>query len=239
MLKSTLPTARPASYDMGPLMPPKYNQGHWGSCVSQAIRRALQFTGKEVGGDLDIPSSFFIYYNGRLLQGSAPTEDSGLSLRTGIKAVVAYGYCDETLWPYVDANFSKKPSPEAYADAARKKLAPLMYARVPQTLDALRDVLAANNPIVFGFTVFSSFDTVGRDGLVPYPTRTESTRGGHAMCIVGYDDATKLFKVHNSWGAGWGKSGYCYMTYDHIANPRLCSDFWTISDVPHAAQSAA
>jgi len=36
------------------------------------------------------------------------------------------------------------------------------------------------------------------------------------MVIVGYDDDenVKAYKVRNSWGAGWGKGGYCYLSYD-------------------------
>lgn len=44
-----------------------------------------------------------------------------------------------------------------------------------------------------------------------------NNRGGHAMCIVGYDDtigATGAFKVRNSWGVNWGDNGYCWISYE-------------------------
>ena len=35
-----------------------------------------------------------------------------------------------------------------------------------------------------------------------------STRIDHAVLAVGYDSVSKYFKVKNSWGSGWGESGY-------------------------------
>lgn len=240
LLRATMPTARPASHSMVAQMPAIYNQRNLGSCVSQGVRRALQFTGVEMGGDTDLPSSLYIYYNGRMIQGTV-NDDSGLAIRTGMQAVAKYGYCDETLVPYNIPDFKKKPSKAAYAEGAKKALRDSMYARVPQTLDAIRDVLASNNPIVFGFTVYSSFNRVGRNGLVPLPAKNEKISGGHCVVITGYDDGKKLFTIDNSWGTSWGDSGRCYFTYDHIANTQLCSDFWTVIDVPRlrAAQSSA
>ncbi len=89
--------------------------------------------------------------------------------------------------------------------------------------------------MIFGFTVYDSFEGVGADGEVPIPKPSvESILGGHAVTIVGYDD-TKFggsFRVHNSWGDKWGDNGGCWMKYLHITNAKLASDFWTINDVP-------
>ncbi|MCH7472751.1 C1 family peptidase, partial [bacterium] len=46
-----------------------------------------------------------------------------------------------------------------------------------------------------------------------------NNRGGHAMCIVGYNDsigATGAFKVRNSWGLNWGDDGYCWISYESM-----------------------
>lgn len=37
--------------------------------------------------------------------------------------------------------------------------------------------------------------------------------GGHAMVVVGYDDKINAFKVMNSWGKGWGESGFGWISY--------------------------
>lgn len=45
------------------------------------------------------------------------------------------------------------------------------------------------------------------------------TIGGHAMDVVGYDDAKSAFKVRNSWSASWGDEGYLWIGYQTFMNP--------------------
>ena len=45
---------------------------------------------------------------------------------------------------------------------------------------------------------------------------------------VGYDENKQWFLVRNSWGAGWGMSGYFTMPYAYFIQPGLAQDFWTI-----------
>jgi C1A family cysteine protease len=73
---------------------------------------------------------------------------------------------------------------------------------------------------------------------MPYPNvNTESQLGGHCVVIVGYDDTmsgpagTGYFIVRNSWGTGWGQSGYFYMPYSVINNANMSSDFWAVTQV--------
>ena len=45
-----------------------------------------------------------------------------------------------------------------------------------------------------------------------------SSTGGHAMCIVGYDDGKGAFLVRNSWGDDWCDDGYCWISYSSMMN---------------------
>jgi C1A family cysteine protease len=63
---------------------------------------------------------------------------------------------------------------------------------------------------------------------MPMPKKGERCLGGHAIMAVGYNDKTKMFKIRNSWGSGWGDKGYFYMPYDFITNANYTDDFWTI-----------
>lgn len=47
-----------------------------------------------------------------------------------------------------------------------------------------------------------------------------SSSGGHALCIVGYDDNKYggSFKFLNSWGAKYGDNGYVWMPYADFSN---------------------
>ena len=43
-------------------------------------------------------------------------------------------------------------------------------------------------------------------------------QGGHAILIVGYDDANQCFIVKNSWGDDWGEAGYFKIAYSQLSN---------------------
>ena len=76
----------------------------------------------------------------------------------------------------------------------------------------------------------SSSQTVAQTGVMPMPKPNEKKLGGHAVMAVGYDTASRMMIVRNSWGPGWGKAGYFMMPFEFITSPN-CSDFWTISSV--------
>jgi hypothetical protein len=42
--------------------------------------------------------------------------------------------------------------------------------------------------------------------------------GGHAMCIVAYNDTLQggAFKIANSWGKDWGDKGFCWLKYSDL-----------------------
>lgn len=223
-------TKLPRIYDTRPTQPPIYDQGQQGSCVFNAWARMVHFTEKEIvgGKKRPIPSRKFSYYNGRMEQGTVK-QDSGSSLRMGGMVHVKYGYVYDDVCPYA-SDMYKAPSKMAYEQGGKHKLGQIMIGRVQQDLQHLKTVLADNNLIVFGFTVFSSFMKTGKDGMVN--PRGGSNEGGHALCIVGYDDVKKLFIVANSWGAKWGDAGYCYWKYEDILDAGLCSDFWTLTALP-------
>jgi hypothetical protein len=58
-----------------------------------------------------------------------------------------------------------------------------------------------------------------------YQTDGSQGLGGHAMCILGYDDAQRAFLVRNSWGADWGMDGYCWFGYDSLRRITLAGEF--------------
>jgi C1A family cysteine protease len=90
--------------------------------------------------------------------------------------------------------------------------------------------LAEGFPFVFGFTVYSSFEsaTVARSGILNMPTKNERVVGGHAVMAAGYDDTQQRFIIRNSWGTDWGQKGYFTMPYVYLGSRNLSDDFWTI-----------
>jgi C1A family cysteine protease len=225
----------PAAIDLRPQCPPIYDQGELGSCTANAIAGAVQFDEIRSGiAPTWTPSRLFIYYNERALEGTVAA-DSGAQIRDGIKVIASVGVCPETEWPYDIARFAEKPPAQAYSDAVRDRVG--AYQRVTQSLVQLKTCAASGFTFVFGFTVFSSFESgeVASTGLIPLPQPSESVIGGHAVVCVGYDDARQAFIIRNSWGVGWGEAGYGFMPYAYMLDAGLAADFWTIQAAPGGA----
>lgn len=215
--------------------PNPYDQGALGSCTANAIAAALEYDErKQKQVNSETPSRLFIYYNERVIEGSVPY-DAGAEIRDGIKSVAHVGAPPESKWPYDISKFADKPPTQLYVDAHKHKA--VRYARVTQTAFALQSALAQGYPVVFGFTVYDSFESseVARTGRVPVPAPNEGVRGGHAVIAVGYDTTLDpghlLFEVRNSWGSQWGDGGYFWMPASYLLDPNLASDFWTIRKV--------
>lgn len=222
--------ALPPFFDLTPQMPPVYDQGPLGSCTGNAIAAAFAFArAKQKLPDM-MPSRLFIYFNERVIEGTVDS-DAGAEIRDGIKSVTTLGACSETDWPYDTAKFAVKPPDACYASAKADLVTG--YARVDQTLDGLRECLASGFPIVFGFTVYQSFEqgAVAMSGVMPMPQPSEKVLGGHAVVMAGYDDSAQAFIVRNSWGASWGRNGYFLMPYAYPTDEDLAADFWQIDAV--------
>jgi len=220
----------PKNVDLREHCPPVYDQGQLGSCTANSIGAALEFEQIKKGViEPFTPSRLFIYYNERDMEGTIQS-DAGAQIRDGVKSVNLLGACKEESWPYDVDKFAVKPSEDAYNQALSYQS--LKYESVDQDVHSVKACLAAGDPIVFGFTVYSSFETdeVAQTGIMPVPSRNESCLGGHAVMAVGYDDENKHIIVRNSWGEGWGDKGYFYMPYAFFFS-NLTSDFWVIKDV--------
>jgi len=219
----------PRKVDLRALCSPVENQRDLGSCTANALVGALEFLERKQGRAVRDLSRLFVYYNERALEGTVD-EDSGAFLRTGIKTLVKLGVCEETKWPYVIARFRKKPTAACFRQAKQHQL--LSYHRL-DTLADMRSCLADGFPFVFGFTVFTAFESarVEKSGVLNMPGRREVDLGGHAVLAVGYDDSQQRVLVRNSWGARWGLRGYFTMPYAYVSSRDLADDFWTVRAV--------
>jgi C1A family cysteine protease len=220
--------------DLSDGMPPCYDQGDLGSCVAHAVAGGLQFDEiKQKKVDQTTPSRLFIYWNARYLDPYASTdEDSGSTITMGLKAVRVYGFANETLWPYDVPKFRIEAPKNVYTSAVQGRIS--NYARVNQTTQDIQLTLANGNAVLFGFSIYQSFQSqaVADSGIVPMPRHHERLLGGHAVVAVGYDNATQRFKVRNSWGPDWGQGGYFTIPYAYLLNQNLSSDFWVINAIP-------
>jgi C1A family cysteine protease len=225
----------------GPTLPPAINlldklpavkdQGDLGSCTGNGISTILGSAAMAAGGGPFDLSRLFIYYNERVTEGTV-NEDSGAQIRDGLKSVAELGACLEEAWPYDVSQFTVKPPDYAYFDAKQRRA--ISYHSVAQDEGAIKECLADGFPIVFGFTVYESFESgeVARTGVVQMPGRRhDNVVGGHCVVLAGYRDSDARFLVRNSWGTDWGQGGNFTIPYAYILDADLANDFWTVRAV--------
>ena len=232
------PESLPQSENLIAKCPPVFDQGDIGSCTGNALAGMLgwdelqQMRLKTASSpEVFDPSQYepfsrlMIYYNERRIEGTTD-QDAGAELRDGIKALVQWGACRESVWPYSDSNALVQPSTAAYTEAASHKIS--KYLRI-STLTEMRHCLASGSPFVFGFTVYDYFESeeMAKTGILKMPKPNDQPIGGHAVMCVGYDP--EYFWVRNSWGADWGPfGGYFKMPKAYITDPNLAEDAWAI-----------
>lgn len=70
--------------------------------------------------------------------------------------------------------------------------------------------IASGGPVIAGMRVFEDFYYY-KGGV--YRHVAGDFQGLHAVCVIGYDDDRQCWLVRNSWGTGWGESGYVAIGY--------------------------
>jgi hypothetical protein len=81
-------------------------------------------------------------------------------------------------------------------------------------VDIVKKSLSENKPVVIAIVCPPSFSDAS---YVWYPTeKPDLNYGGHALCVVGYDDNKEggAFEILNSWGTHWGNEGYIWINYN-------------------------
>lgn len=221
--------ALPVSVDLRSKMSPIVDQGQLGSCTANGIASGLmEYLFLKAGQPLIRLSRLFLYWQERKIENTI-SQDSGAYIRDGMKVAQSIGCCPEVDYLYDITRFTDSPTSKADADAAAFKVAE--YHRV-LTYNDMKAALANGQPVVIGFTVYDSFESIeaSNGGLLPTVDKSkESILGGHAVCAVGYNPTEhpgEYIVIRNSWGKDWGDHGYCYMPKSYW-DQGLVTDAWT------------
>jgi len=233
----------PVTVDLRAWCSPIENQGSLGSCTANAGVGLVEYFERRAYGKHIDASRLFLYKATRNLLHW--TGDTGAFLRSTMGAMVLFGVPPEEYWKYVVADYEKEPPAFCYAFAQNYQA--ISYYRLDPTgttkstlLTRIKTNLAGGLPSMFGFTVYSSYTQASATGKIPYPTAGEKIVGGHAVVAVGYDDNMKIkntytgavetkgaLLIRNSWGTGWGSSGYGWLPYDYVLKG-LAVDWWSL-----------
>lgn len=219
--ESTQPTI-----DLTSFITPIRDQGAEGSTVGFAVAAALEYQIDKKLKRQVIISPRYLYYYAKLEGGFDPHSDTGAFVRDAIKVIKIKGAISEENWPYIPGDLKSKP-PKDIDTAIHYKIS---NSYSLSNLDEIKHALQKHGPVVAGISLFSgSFSNkdVSKTGVLPDPSSDDEIRGGHAICIVGYDDDKKLIKFKNSWGSQWGDNGFGYLSYNYVN--KFLTDAWTFT----------
>jgi len=215
----------PAKASLKQYCPFPRNQGQFGTCVgwssAYAARTIVEARNKKMTDRNQISneafSPMFVYHMIRQDEGCANGTFINDALETmKDKGVVKFDQLTENCPDVeIDDEVLEIATPNKISDFAR------LFAdqeTVPVKMKAMKKALAAGNPVVIGMKVPPSFFKVTYS-WEPAPEDNPGNKyGGHAMCVIGYDDAELdgrgAFEIQNSWGAQWGNGGYIWVSYD-------------------------
>jgi len=217
-------------------MSPIKDQKRLGSCVGFAVAAMKEwqeqkehleevtagknYTRKEKDYDL---SEQWIYYNCKKID--AWPNQEGTSIRCAMKVLNKIGVPTEAAWPYSDVEIGK---PKSWANLVAKWSLIGSYSRIVG-VNGLRQALVENGPIVVGMLCFRGIFEVRSNGQIADPEGGEVPLGGHAICVVAYNDKYQKFVFKNSWGTSWGDNGYGSVSYNYAS--KYFIDMWVAQDI--------
>jgi hypothetical protein len=190
------------------------DQGSTGSCVGWATADALlrwHYVKTERIQIDQLVSPRFIWMAAKEtdLFRSQPTtfiELEGTSLKSALDIARKFGAVLDPVLPFKSGKLYPNEAETFYAIAAQLKIK--SYFNLGFKLASWRTWLATKGPILTRLNVDATWDNADatQGNLDVYQPLT--TRGGHAVALVGY--TPDRFIVRNSWGEGWGDKGFGY-----------------------------
>jgi hypothetical protein len=221
--------APPPSVNHALKMPPIRSQGNRGTCVAFSMTAMHEFYRSQSGTPQDL-SEQFLYHATKQIDG-APGSCGTYAVKAA-QVLTNTGECRESVWAYNPAppcNNNGVMPPNAPADAASYKVQAIILN--PKDVVGLKNVLASGRVCEFSIPVYDSWylsAATRQSGRITMRLGSEPVHGGHAMCLIGYQDDAGApgggyFILRNSWGQLWGAScpygaGNGTIPYAYLAN---------------------
>jgi hypothetical protein len=228
------------------LMPAIRNQGSRGTCVAFVLTAMHEYFSR-LGGDPQHFSEQHLYHEIKLIDGLPSA--CGTRQSFGARVVGSRGLCREVVWAYnpnLPCNENGVMPESARTDAARFSLA--LVAVEATNVNSIKTALADQRPVGISIPVYNSWylnPETQRSGRITMPLTNDTQAGGHAVCLVGYQDEPSspgggYFILRNSWGTGWGYQdpygqGYGTIPYRYFVDH--CWEAYTLAESAPAERS--
>ena len=194
-------------YDEHDWTTPVQHQGECQTCVAHAAVAVMESLLKISGDDPNLNpdlSEQFVW-----LRGGGKSCDEGWNIAEAAQFLVEQGVPDDECWPYDPEDPTED---DCCPDWQNRVVKAAMFRRL-RDREEMKRSLVSNGPLLARFVVHRDIDCY-RGGV--YRQVLIDRRGGHAVAIVGYDDADRCWIVKNSWGTGWGESGWLRIGYQEV-----------------------
>ncbi len=228
----------PSRVDLSPYLPPVGHQGSIGSCSAWSTvyyAKTLQENQEREWGAQDRNHQYSPLFTYNQITGGV---NRGTAITQHMTILEEKGATPFPLFPHTD-NIKVLPGEKAYKEAenyrsaSHKRLDRYDEKRGQWVVDlhTVKTVLAEGLPVIGGFEVYENFYNY-KGGI--YKRVSGKPTGGHAMCIVGYDDEFGALRIVNSWGEDWGDRGFIWLDYDLFETLCIynCAVMYDIIDSP-------
>ena len=198
------------------------------SCTGHAIAAVVNHVLKISAASKRV-SPYMLYQFARRYDEFPGEADAGSSLRAAFKGWFNHGVALETTWPTLDSP-ELDPNNEATSHDWRERPLGAFYRVNPFRLDDVQSAISELTAIAVSGTVHDGWlnpvpvkrpksvrgtgTGVDDDDEMYVIAKSSSplSKGGHAYCLVGYNETG--FLVQNSWGTEWGKHGFATLPYE-------------------------
>lgn len=190
---------------------PILDQANCGSCVAFASIATLETQYRIASGFSNFNIKLSPQY---LFSCGGGACDWGWQPEQAAQFLQSSGTPDEACMPYTSgATGQDVACNAACANSSNRSVRIASYAMPSRGVLDLGSVKQAlqHGPLVTTLEVYADFMAYG--GGV-YKHVTGEMLGGHAVSIIGYDDAKQAYIIRNSWGQSWGENGFGYVSYD-------------------------
>lgn len=223
----------PSYYSMERFVPPIISQ-QGGSCVGvstlyYALSTTYNLQNNYTSMTEKYANSFDPYFIYSILNNANNTCDEGLIMSEALETMYKIG-SKKMFYPnYLscDSSWDKETFLQTvkYTEPYKIKNFYFIDPQGTEFIRKVKEILNYNIPVIVGAKITkslsryssSNFNGVSSNGLWS-PKDYEDSDGGHAMCVIGYDDYKfgGSFKIANSWGMDFGDNGYIWISYSNF-----------------------